>query len=136
MQTAIILMTILGCDDALTACDYVASPRERWVSVELCHAASERLLDGYVNVPYPTVIAVCQEPEAPASEIAGNSTDTTPEPPQVAEPEPEERKGLAARALDTVRLAIPGREKVRMVFATPLHVIADSYSWVARKVTN
>ncbi|MBR0555674.1 hypothetical protein J5J10_08260 [Ciceribacter sp. L1K23] len=135
MQTALIIMTILGCDDAVSQCDYIDSPRERWVSVELCHAASEKLLNGFTNAGYPTVIAVCQEPEpapvtaeatpAPETQDTADATPTAPSPAQ---------KGLAARALDTVRLAIPGKEKVKMVFEAPLHVISDSYSWVARKV--
>ncbi|MCL6708069.1 hypothetical protein M8R20_13785 [Pseudomonas sp. R2.Fl] len=133
MQTALIMMTILGCDDGLSQCDYIDTPKERWVSVELCHAASERLLTTFTNVSYPTVIAVCQEPE-PAPTVQANAAPGTTPAPAPMETTDDERKGLAARALDTVRLALPGKEKVRMAFEAPLHVISDSYSWVARRI--
>jgi hypothetical protein len=132
MQTALIMMTILGCDDGLSQCDYIDTPKERWVSVELCHAASERLLTTFTDVSYPTVIAVCQEPEPTPTEVAAKAA---PDPESdVTETTDDDRKGLAARALDTVRLALPGKEKVKMAFEAPLHVISDSYSWVARKI--
>lgn len=138
MKTALIVMTILGCDDGVNECAYIASPEQRWVSIELCHAASERVLDGYSNASYPMVIAVCQPPATGEAEVAATPKTAPAESvvpaPSIAEPTKEERKGLAARALDTIKLALPGKEKVRMAFETPLHVISDSYSWVARKI--
>lgn len=129
MQTALIMMTILGCDDSLTECAFIDTPRERWVNIELCHAASERLLNGLTNVSYPTVIAVCQEPEPAPSSVAADTIQPALDTPDEADP-----KGLAERALDTVRLAIPDKEKVKTALEAPLHVISDSYSWVARKI--
>lgn len=127
MKTALIAMTILGCDDNVSQCEYVATAQEHWVSVELCHASSERVLERYGNVSYPMVVAVCQAPEQPPQATA--STQLPP-----AAPPPEEQKGLAARAVDKIREALPGRRGIRMVFETPLHVISDSYSWVAKKI--
>lgn len=135
MQTALILMTILGCDDSLSECAYIDTPKERWVNIELCHAASEQLLNGFTNVSYPTVIAVCQEPEPAPSAVATDATQPATSEELATAPDAAEDKGLAERALDTVRLAIPGKEKVKMAFEAPLHVISDSYSWVARKIS-
>lgn len=138
MKTALIAMTILGCDDAVNECKYVATATEHWVSVELCDAASERILEGYSNAGYPTVVAVCQKPaEQPATETV--STPVAPAVPPVqanAEPAEEEHKGLAARAVDRIREALPGTKGIRMVFETPLHVVSDSYAWVAKKISN
>lgn len=154
MQTALILMTILGCDDSISQCKYVDTVKQQFVSVELCDAASEKMLAGYGNVAYPTVVAVCRKADDPA--IA--AIDGAPQPPKtekvtpaikpsvtadiqpgavtVPEPAEDQRKSLATRAIDTVREALPGKADVKMVFETPIHVVADSYSWVARKLTH
>lgn len=62
MQTALILMTILGCDDSATQCHYVEMRDERWATVQACDAASEDRLKGYSNLDYPVIVAVCQTP--------------------------------------------------------------------------
>ncbi|NML73436.1 hypothetical protein HHL25_04765 [Rhizobium sp. S-51] len=145
MQTALIVMTILGCDDTVTNCHYVATAQEHFVSVELCDAASERVLEGYSSVSYPTVVAVCQPPEDKAAEIpappAGAQlpaeTALTPAPlpgPAATLPE-EERQSLAARAVSKIRKVLPDTADIKMVFETPLHVVSDSYSWVAKKIS-
>ena len=35
MKTALIMMTILGCDDSVSQCEFVETPSERFVSIEL-----------------------------------------------------------------------------------------------------
>ena len=41
----------------------------------------------------------------------------------------------AARAVGKIRKVLPDTADIRMVFETPLHVVADSYSWVAKKIS-
>lgn len=62
MQAALIIMTILGCDDSATQCHYVEMRDERWATVQSCDAASEDRLRTYSNLDYPVVVAVCQTP--------------------------------------------------------------------------
>ena len=62
MQTALILMAILGCDDSATQCHYVEMRDERWATVQACDADSEDRLKTYSNLDYPVVVAVCQTP--------------------------------------------------------------------------
>jgi hypothetical protein len=62
MQTALIIMTILGCDDSATQCHYVEMLDERWATIQECDAHSEDRLRGYANIDYPVVVAVCQTP--------------------------------------------------------------------------
>lgn len=68
MKTALILMTILGCDDSVNQCEFVETPPERFVSIELCNAASEAVLARYSNIGYPTAVAVCQTPPPEVTE--------------------------------------------------------------------
>jgi len=63
MKSALILMTILGCDDTATQCHYVEMLEQRWTTIQECDASSEDKLKDYSNVPYPVVVAVCQTPE-------------------------------------------------------------------------
>lgn len=144
MNTALIMMTILGCDDSVSQCHFIAKPEQHYVSVELCDAASEKVLERYSNINYPMVVAVCQPPEAKDG-IQAAATPKPAEPaPDIAAPAPavpeapipeEAKRTFAARAVSRIREALPGRSDIRMVFETPVHVIADSYSWVAKKLT-
>lgn len=62
MQAALIIMTILGCDDTATQCHYVEMRDERWATVQACDDVSEDRLKTYSNLDYPVVVAVCQTP--------------------------------------------------------------------------
>lgn len=143
MQTAIIVMTILGCDDSVTQCHYVATAQEHFVSVALCDAASEKILAGFSGVNYPMLVAVCQPPESQTAEIPAPpadankpaTTEVAPLPGPAATLPEEERQSLAARAVGKIRKVLPDTADIRMVFETPLHVVADSYSWVAKKIS-
>lgn len=135
MKTAAILMTILGCDDSASQCHYIDTADQKWVSIELCHAASERVLEGYSGANYPMVIAVCQPPENAVAETASTPPDAEETPVEATKPPVEQQESLAARAVATIRGVLPGTERIKMVFETPLHVVADSYSWVAKKLT-
>ena len=138
MQAALILMTILGCDDSATQCHYVATVEQRWASVELCDAEAEKQLTRFSSVSYPTVVAVCQNPqkvadvtpkiEAPAAPQMAD-TETAPVPPVAAAEEP----GLAARALTRVKSVLPTMAGVKTLVEKPVHFAADGYSWVARR---
>lgn len=135
MKTAAIMMTILGCDDSVSQCHYIDTADQKWVSIELCHAASEQVLEGYSSANYPMVIAVCQPPENTGSETANNLQPTEEPTATAAKPPVEQQESLAARAVGKIRGVLPGTERIKMVFETPLHVVADGYSWVAKKLT-
>ena len=137
MNPAIIILTILGCDDSGTECHYVATSEKRWPTIEMCSAHSDSELAGYANAPYPVVIAVCQKPHetelaagkapAEASSIAGATG--LHQPPVTAEAE----QSLASRAIARVKAVLPTTEGVRTLMQKPVRLVEESYSWVARK---
>ena len=51
MQVALIVMTILGCDDTASQCHYVATEQHQWTSVELCKLDTEKTL-AYLSEKY------------------------------------------------------------------------------------
>lgn len=137
MQAALIAMTILGCDDGIRDCRYVATEEKHWVSVELCDAESERVLTRYSNVHFPMVVAVCQPDPALSPDAAAGSAVAAagPDKPQASLPAAEpERQSMGGRALAAIRDVLPDRRDIRMAFEAPLHVITDSYAWAAKKL--
>ncbi|PLK71109.1 hypothetical protein C0V73_10875 [Rhizobium sp. TH135] len=138
MKTALIMMTILGCDDSVSQCEFVETPSERFVSIELCNAASEEVLGRYTNIGYPTAVAVCQMPppeitEALAAQAPLQPGDSATSP--AVQPTEEQEKTLKDRAIDAVREVLPGKAAIKMIFEKPIHVVSESYSWVAKKIT-
>ncbi|HEV7435569.1 MAG TPA: hypothetical protein VGO22_11955 [Pseudorhizobium sp.] len=128
MNPAIIILTILGCDDSGTECHYVATSEKRWPSVEMCSANSDRELAGYSNAPYPVVIAVCQTPKE--TEVVSLSEPQSPAAVEVTE---DGEKSLAVRAIARVKAVLPTTEGVRTLMQKPVRIVEESYSWVARK---
>lgn len=135
MKTALIMMTILGCDDSVSQCEFVETPVERFVSIELCDAASEEILGRYTNIGYPTAVAVCQTPPPEiAQAIAASNQTLADSVAQAAIPSEEQHRTLRDRAIDAVRQVLPGTAQIKMIFEKPIHVVSDSYSWVAKKI--
>ena len=137
MQAAFIVMSILGCDDSGDACATVAQVPAQWQTIADCDAESEKHLATYANVSFPVVAAVCQTAETtaladPTEDAAqhdiGNSS--------VAPMSQAAQSSIAARAMDIMRAAIPSTKSLWQTAAYPIHVVTDSYSWVARKMTD
>ena len=134
MKAAFIIMSILGCDDNGHNCEAVATLDRQWVSISQCDQASERELSSYGNINFPMVVAVCQTEQSTALE------DSTEDAPAVAEAEQaqaEETKpepSISSRAIDLVSKVLPSRKKLENAIEKPIHVVTDTYSWVARKI--
>ncbi|MBC2773753.1 hypothetical protein H6M51_12860 [Rhizobium sp. AQ_MP] len=133
MKTALIMMTILGCDDSVSQCEFVETPPERFVSIDLCNAASEQVLGRYTNIGYPTAVAVCQMPPPEITDALAAQPDMT-QAAAVPEPTEEQKKTLKDKAIDAVREVLPGTAEIKMIFEKPIHVVSESYSWVAKKI--
>ncbi|MBB4008033.1 hypothetical protein [Allorhizobium taibaishanense] len=133
MQASLVIMTILGCNDSVSQCQYIATAEQRWVSVELCNRDTENVLAQFSNVNFPSVVGFCQQQAVKPAESTTTTADgTTVKPAPVPE---SEKRSLAARAIQKVAQVLPGKADIKMVFATPLHVVTDSYAWAAKKLT-
>ncbi|MDQ0453777.1 hypothetical protein [Rhizobium paknamense] len=136
MQAALIIMTILGCNDSVSQCQYIATAEQRWVSLEMCNGDSEKVLAHFSNVNYPSVVAVCQK-----QDLAQNATKVpSPATPSKNDPAPEkpmpeaEKRSFAQRAVGYIREVIPGKRDMKLAFEKPLHVVTSTYTWVAKKL--
>ncbi|MCB1447257.1 MAG: hypothetical protein KDJ87_16060 [Rhizobiaceae bacterium] len=140
MKAAFIVMSILGCDDSGATCSPVAQVPAQWQTIAACDAASEIHLARYTNVNYPMVVAVCQTADSTAladsTEEAGQVDDRLASSAPQPSPDAEARRGITARAIRIVRQALPTREGLKQTVAYPVHVVTDTYSWMARKISN
>jgi hypothetical protein len=135
MKTALVLMTILGCDDSATDCRHIATLQQRWTSVELCDSVSENELGKYANAPYPVIVAVCQTPEAPPEQTAGADVAQQPQANVAVDPAEIPEETVTQRAISRVRKILPSTEGVKTVLGKPVRMVEDSYSWIAKRFT-
>jgi hypothetical protein len=138
MRTAMVMMTILGCDDSATDCRYVATLEQRWPTLELCNAVSDKELAAFANISYPVVIAVCQDPTVVKAEAAvptqKPAVAASPLEPTTPAEERAQEENLARQALGRVRDILPSGDAVRNLVQSPVRLVEDGYSWVARKL--
>lgn len=145
---ALIILSLLGCDDSGAQCDFVRVGTERYETVEACRAASEPLLQATVEDDYPTVVAVCSPESAmPAADIAERPDETASgedagqaailTPPQDGAPAPddmqaeaEKQPGLLARVGDALASLAPGRKTL----TKPIDVATDGAATVGGAV--
>ena len=132
MKTALVLMTFLGCDDSATDCHYLATSQQRWTSIELCDAVSEKELERYANAPYPVVVAVCQTPGEQAPQTAGTQPPATA-PQATAAVTPKEEESLTKQAISRVSRILPSTEGIKHLLGTPVGMVENSYSWIAKR---
>ncbi|MBB3591209.1 hypothetical protein FHX08_001553 [Rhizobium sp. BK529] len=134
MQAVLIAMTILGCDDSVSQCNYVATVDKHWETVVACDAEAEQRLKTYANASYPTVIAVC---EAPKSLAAAEPPKPAPSLELVGAPElTKQRNGLGGfvdNIAGRVRANFPSGQDVKNTLTKPLHFVSASYSWAAAR---
>jgi hypothetical protein len=142
VKGAMIVMAIMGCDDSATKCTQLSLSEPRWETVAACDKDSEQELARYSNVKYPMVIAICQSPEVTKAEAMQDNTAHQQQqqgpaaPPPTAETAPKnpEKPNLLQRTFGVIKEAIPTTEGVKSAVVKPVHVIADGYSWVVRKI--
>ena len=136
MQAVLIAMTILGCDDSVSQCRYVATVDKRWETVAACDAEAERRLKAYANVSYPSVIAVCEAPKAVAA-----AEPPKPAPAAIPAPEPVEQPvgklaSFAENIAGQVRAHLPSGRDVKETLSKPVHFVSASYSWVVTRIAD
>lgn len=154
MKTALVLMTILGCDDAAVQCHYVEAVDRQWTSIQACEADSESNLDRFMHLDFPVVVAVCEStatsavPDNPAESTvaqmpagdgirrpsvdipaANGQSATGQENPAATNAPP-----LTGRVRRTIDRALPSLADAKALAAKPVHFVTDTYAWVAKRV--
>ncbi|HTO31249.1 MAG TPA: hypothetical protein VL202_08740 [Pararhizobium sp.] len=146
MVPALIIMTILGCDDNVTQCHYVSTVSGTWATIATCDAESQKQLPKFSNSNYPVIVAVCETSDKQMAKAEDPAASTNADPLPMATPQAQadtiptppatqEQPSLPRRTLAPISGTIPDTAKLRQTIAKPVHYIEDGYSWVARKFT-
>lgn len=140
MKAALIVMTIMGCDDSATQCHYIDTVERSWQTVALCDAQAESHINRHQNANYPVIVAVCESSgDRMTADVAKPAPDAGPTETmakaEVAIPEEtvEEKQGLAVRTLRFVKRAIPDAAALKAVVTKPVRYAENGYSWVVKR---
>ena len=139
MKAALIVMTIMGCDDSAPQCHYIETANQSWQTVALCDAQAETYINRNQDKNYPVIVAVC---ETAHDRVTAEEIDPAPEtkPTDAGTPVPQEtaetRQSLAARTLGFVKRAIPDAASLKKAVTTPVRYAEDGYSWVMKRFAN
>ncbi len=140
VEAALIMMTVLGCDDSGVQCVPLEVYEPKWQTIALCDADAEGVLDQFTvtDANYPMIVAVCETPTNAASadtlyseeDQASTIVDT-----EVAQTEPQKPQTLADIVAELADKAAPlTRGLKESVVDKPVHVVEDGYAWVIRKM--
>ena len=85
IKTAVVAMTLLGCDCDAKICEFVSETAPKWSSVAECHAAMPTEVRSRSELQYPLVTAECHSVRQAPQLVAQDerSVDTGPTRPQV-----------------------------------------------------
>jgi hypothetical protein len=134
MQAILVAMTIFGCNDSVTQCNYVATVDKHWDTVAMCDAESEKRLKSFADANYPTVIAVCEAPKPAIATEQPKVAEALPAPvPPVRETGKTGIRAFALRIADQVHTHLPTGQSVKHTLEKPVHFISDSYSWAVQR---
>ena len=109
MKAALIVMTIMGCDDSATQCHYIDTVDRSWQTVALCDAQAETYINRHQDRNYPVIVAVC--------ESVGNrmTADIAKPAPGSAQTEMRGAEATPAQTTAEAETAVPAAtEEVRM----------------------
>ncbi len=67
LKTALVAMTIVGCDCDAKLCEFVSESPAQWASVAECEAAAKAHVVRTPGVDYPLVTAICRTTANPES---------------------------------------------------------------------
>ncbi|MNT78832.1 hypothetical protein D3C72_2181050 [compost metagenome] len=87
------------------------------------------------------MVAVCQTPGEQAPQTAGNTPGA--QPPAAAAPAgtqqataevtPKEEESLTKQAIGRVSRILPSTEGIKHLLGTPVRMVENSYSWIAKR---
>ena len=159
MKTAIILMTIMGCDDSATQCHHIQTIDQNYASVAQCNAETDKMLDSLEAADYPMILAVCEAKPETSEQVAGVVEQANPAPVEASSTvevdagmpavpprpkadvanrqralAPEAEEAVSPGVLTSVRQRLQGIS-LKDVAMKPVHVVTDGYSWAMRKIS-
>jgi hypothetical protein len=74
IKTALVAMTIVGCDCDAKLCEYIGETPPKWATVADCEAAMKGQMLHERNFNYPLVSGICRSAQTPSSQLAATAS--------------------------------------------------------------
>jgi hypothetical protein len=110
IKTALVAMTIVGCDCDARLCEYIGETPAKWSTIADCEAAMKSQMLHERNFNYPLVSGICRTTQTPTSQLAATASQpelttatqvaTDPLPSELSH-RPSVAVGLQATAMET-----------------------------------
>ena len=136
MQSAVVIMSILGCSPQATNCEHIQTLDRRWASVALCDVASAVELPKHIDQGFPVVVAVCETPEKFDQAEDGHHGEMVTKDQQLILPgvpagppaKPEEQSIRVMRKTQPDTSSMPSR-----ILDAPINIARSAWHWVKRQ---
>ncbi|RWK62795.1 hypothetical protein [Mesorhizobium sp.] len=73
IKTALVAMTIVGCDCDARLCEYIGETPAKWSTIADCEAAMKSQMLHARNFNYPLVSGICRTTQTPSSQFAATA---------------------------------------------------------------
>ncbi len=70
IKTALVAMTVMGCDCDAKLCEYIGETPAQWATVAECQAAMKTQIEKRRDLDYPLISGVCRAAETPPQALA------------------------------------------------------------------
>ncbi len=90
MKTALVAMTVMGCDCDARLCEFIAETPPQFATVTECEAAMKAQIVRHDNFDYPLISGICRSAPAEPARLADASDlhfDTSPPSPATRSPD-------------------------------------------------
>jgi hypothetical protein len=74
IKTALVAMTIVGCDCDARLCEYIGETPAKWSTIADCEAAMKSQMLHERNFNYPLVSGICRTTQMPSSQLAATAS--------------------------------------------------------------
>lgn len=143
IKTALVAMTVMGCDCDAKVCEYIGETPAQWTSVAECQSAMKAQIEKRRDLNYPVVSGVCETVAAPTETLALQIPPPAPQPdaivPITPDPAREDRQGrvsqLYSAAVDGGRVVFRKSAEGYVLVRTGLDRAADGALALVRWTT-
>ncbi|TIO04189.1 hypothetical protein [Mesorhizobium sp.] len=77
IKTALVAMTIVGCDCDARLCEYIGETPAKWSTIADCEAAMKSQMLHERNFNYPLVSGICRTTQTQSSQLAATDPELT-----------------------------------------------------------
>ncbi|MGE0503128.1 MAG: hypothetical protein AB7I79_20515 [Rhizobiaceae bacterium] len=138
LKTALVAMTVIGCDCDAKMCEFVRATPAEWSTIAECETALKGRALKDRDSGYPLLMAICRSTEESPIRLA-SAPDMEVAPATPAEPG-EETRSILVRASDGVVVARNFAGELAggatLAVGGALNIVSGAGGWVVSRATN